>query len=75
MKITHAIVYFRIGGNITVERRIRRMTQLQLAKKVGMSRGAIANIETGRQRVPLHTVMDIAVALKVGVGKLLKGCF
>ena len=36
-----------------------------------MSRASIANIETGRQRIPLHHLYRLAHALKVDVNALL----
>jgi transcriptional regulator with XRE-family HTH domain len=38
---------------------------------VGLSRASIANIETGRQRIPLHHLYTLARALKVDVYALL----
>ncbi|HYK94357.1 MAG TPA: helix-turn-helix transcriptional regulator [Candidatus Dormibacteraeota bacterium] len=40
-------------------------TQQDIAVQVGMSRAAIANIELGRQRVPLHMIARFARALEV----------
>ena len=37
----------------------------QLARQVGMSRGSIANIETGHQHVPLHMILVLARELGV----------
>ncbi len=41
------------------------LTQQELADKLKLSRGSIANIETGRQRVLLSDVLDFAKALKL----------
>ncbi len=41
------------------------LTQHELADKLKLSRGSIANIETGRQRVLLSDVFDFAKALKL----------
>jgi DNA-binding XRE family transcriptional regulator len=40
-------------------------TQQELADKLKVSRGSIANIETGRQRILLSDVFDFAKVLKV----------
>lgn len=45
-------------------------TQLELAEKTSYSRGTIANIETGRQRVLLTDVLDFAKVLKVDPVKI-----
>lgn len=42
-----------------------RFSQAQLARKMRMSRGSIANIETGRQRIPLHVLLMLARELGV----------
>jgi ribosome-binding protein aMBF1 (putative translation factor) len=44
--------------------------QLELAEKMKMSRGSIANIETGRQRVLLGDIFSFADALKVDAAKI-----
>jgi transcriptional regulator with XRE-family HTH domain len=48
-----------------------RLSQTQLARKVGLSRGSIANIETGRQHVPLHMILVLARELAVDPTSLL----
>ena len=48
-----------------------RLSQAQLARQVGMSRGSIANIETGRQHVPLHMILVLARELGVDPRSLL----
>lgn len=49
----------------------RRVTQAKLAAEVGLSRSSIANIERGRQRVPLHLLFDLAAVLRVPPSDLL----
>lgn len=41
------------------------LTQDKLAKRVGMSRAALANIETGRQNVFVHQLYAFAEALEL----------
>jgi len=49
------------------------MQQDELAKRVGYTRTSIVNIESGRQRLPLHQVEEIARALGVTTKHLLRG--
>ena len=41
------------------------LSQAQLARQMGMSRGSIANIEAGNQRIPLHVLLVLARELEV----------
>lgn len=49
--------------------RVRRargpVTQAALAARLGMTRSSIANLEAGRQRIPLHTFLQLADTLGV----------
>jgi transcriptional regulator with XRE-family HTH domain len=45
--------------------------QSQLAGRLGISRATLANIETGRQRVLVHMLYRVALALGVTPGDLL----
>jgi transcriptional regulator with XRE-family HTH domain len=47
------------------------LSQSALAKKVGLTRGSIANIELGAQRPPLHIFWAISKALKIEPASLL----
>lgn len=47
------------------------MTQLELARAVGISRASLANIERGEQRVYIHHLVAIAAALDLDVTDLL----
>ena len=52
-------------------RTARGLTQVALAKKVGVSREYVARLETGHHDPPLSTLTKLAKALGVGVEKLL----
>jgi transcriptional regulator with XRE-family HTH domain len=58
-------VYKEIGRNIRTRRRLIDASQDVLAQQLGISRGTLANIETGRQRVLVHQLYVIAQALGV----------
>ena len=64
-------VYAIIGENVLRARKARGMKQEDLATAVGFLRTSVANIEAGKQRVPLHTLEKIAAALDVSPGELL----
>lgn len=55
-------IYQRLGKAIAAERKHQEMRQEDLAKKIGISRAALANIEAGRQRILLHHVVAIEKA-------------
>jgi transcriptional regulator with XRE-family HTH domain len=50
----------------------RGTTQEALAKKAGLSLGYIARLEIGRHDPSLSTLIKLAKALKVTVGKLVE---
>jgi len=60
-------IYRHIGEVIRTRRRSMkpRLTQEMLAGRVGMSRAALANIETGRQNVMVHQLYAFAKALQL----------
>lgn len=59
------------GHKVRVMREKVGLRQQDLARKMGMSRTSITNIETGRQNVPIDKVYDIADILKVEPRELL----
>ncbi|MBU6481638.1 MAG: helix-turn-helix domain-containing protein, partial [Nitrospirae bacterium] len=46
--------YSQFGRLVRAHRCRNRLTQQQLSKRLKMSRASIANIELGRQKIPLH---------------------
>jgi transcriptional regulator with XRE-family HTH domain len=66
-------IYRIIGAKIEQTRNVLGWTQLDLANKVGLTRGSIANIETGRQRILLHDVEKFATAFNTQPKVLLRG--
>ena len=66
-----AALYATIGDNIRSARSAKKLTQAQLAETVGLTRTSIVNIETGRQRLPIDRLYDIADALDMQATALL----
>lgn len=64
-------LYNRFGQLLRAHRLRLKMTQADVGKAVGLSRASIANIETGRQHVPLHHVYSFSYVFKVDVSALL----
>jgi len=58
-------VYKAFGAKVRERREAMAMTQLQLSRQIGLTRGSVANIEAGRQSVLLHQFLDIAAALQM----------
>ena len=58
------------GALVLAARNARGMTQHELSAQAGLSRGQIANIETGRTDAPLSTLTRIATALGVSMNDL-----
>lgn len=64
-------IYEVFGTKVRKERAKLGWTQLELSKRIGLTRGSIANIEAGRQSVLLHQFVAIASALKLEPAHLL----
>jgi transcriptional regulator with XRE-family HTH domain len=64
-------LYSVIGSKIRMEREELGFTQQELSNEIGLLRTSIANIEAGRQRLPIHVLYAIADALGVSVMCLL----
>lgn len=65
-------VYKNFGGKVRRFRTFHGLTQEQLARRTGLSRTSIANIEVGRQRVLLNDVRNFAIALRIKPNILLR---
>ena len=64
--------YVLFGQAVRDARLALEITQQELADRLGHSRGSIANIEVGRQRVLLDDVFKFAKALKIPAAKLFR---
>ncbi len=58
-------VYREFGRKVAESRHAAGLTQADLARKVGLSRASLANIERGEQRVFLHQLLAIAATLEL----------
>ena len=66
-------IYLRLAAKIVDGRKWFGITQEELAKRCGISRPSLANIEAGRQRVSLHDVEALAKAMGTEPEILMKG--
>jgi transcriptional regulator with XRE-family HTH domain len=64
-------VYQQIGSAIKARRKTLGLKQEALAATLGISRGALANIETGRQGILVHQLLKFAAALQLTPSDLL----
>jgi len=64
-------LYTITGQLIRKTREERGLTQAELAAAVSLTRASITNIESGKQKLLLHTLYDIAIALSVEPSALL----
>lgn len=58
-------IYKHIGAVIRARRKTLGLKQETLAGKLGISRGSLANVETGRQNVLVHQLYRYANALQL----------
>lgn len=62
--------YVRFGDLVSEQRHKLGWRQQDLADKMGLSRGSVANIESGRQRILMTDVCDFARVLSLDAVKL-----
>lgn len=58
-------IYVHIGSIIRSRRKALGLTQEMLASRLSISRGGLANIETGRQNILVHQLYDFASQLNL----------
>lgn len=66
-------LYLEVGRRVRQarERQGQKLSQEKLAKRLGISRASIVNIEAGRQHAPLHMLWQIAEILGTDVTLLI----
>lgn len=64
--------YRALGEVMRIERERCRVSQSEMANRVGLCRTSIVNIEAGRQRVLLHDIDWIASSLEMTPMALMK---
>jgi transcriptional regulator with XRE-family HTH domain len=57
------LIYAHIGALIKTRRKHFKLTQEKLATQLSISRASLANIETGRQKILVHQLYNLAAAL------------
>lgn len=60
-----------LGVVVAARRNELRLKQQELADAIGVSRTTLANIETGRQSIPIDRVRPLAAALDMTMEELL----
>jgi transcriptional regulator with XRE-family HTH domain len=66
-----ANLYQAIGAGVAEARKQRGIRQVDLATAVGLTRASVANIESGTQRIQVHTLIATAQALKLDPADLI----
>ena len=59
-----------VGLRLQLHRKRRELTQEQLSQRIGIHRASYANVEAGRQRIPIDIVWRAAVVLGVSISAL-----
>lgn len=70
----HCEKYQRLGLNIAYQRKLKKMTQLELSELINISRTHMSNIEAPNMITPvsLEVIFDIAEALDISPDVLFK---
>lgn len=64
-------LYRALGRLVRLHRERARLTQDELARRVGMTRTSITNIESGRQKIQIDTLYQVARTLEISPDALL----
>ena len=63
--------YIKLGENISTLRNQKRIKQETVASHLGLSRISISNIESGKQRIQLHSLMSLVDLFQVSLSDLI----
>lgn len=71
-KMSNREKYRRVGFNISLQRKLKHLSQIELAEKVGISRTHISNIEAPNMNtnISLEVIFNIADALEIPVSAI-----
>jgi transcriptional regulator with XRE-family HTH domain len=72
IKKTRSDLSIKIGNNIRKWRELKCIKQEQLAKQLGITKGALSNIENDKTDIKLHRIEDIAYHLGIETSMLFK---
>lgn len=61
--VNEDLLYRELGRRVAARRSELKINQQSLADRIGLTRGSVANIERGKQRIPLHQLYRLAAAL------------
>lgn len=62
-----------MGNRISARRRMKRLTQEELAERIDVSPQMISNLETGKKAIRPENLLKICIALDVSADYLLTG--
>ncbi len=62
----------RLGQNLKTIRMSKNITQVEIAKKLGVDRSFVSNLENAKTNPTLATITSLAQALGVSTNELLK---
>jgi DNA-binding XRE family transcriptional regulator len=71
MSVDERELYRIVGHQIRLRREKLKLSQNKIADDVGVQRTSITNIESGRQKPPLHLLYSICIALKIELADVL----
>ncbi len=66
-------LYVAIGNRIVDRRKELGLSQREVAERMGVTPPSLANVEAGRQRLLVNTLVDIARILNLSPGELIEG--
>lgn len=66
-------LYKRVGSNIRTIRKMRNLTQKELAARSGINRSYLTRIECGRANPSMGHLFNLSVHLEVHIAKILDG--